>query len=167
MKTENKTKSVQPAEPRTPAVVRETNPMDEFYRFFDDMFVDRWMLQPGFLRNRLSNLGLFGAEQPQVDIIDAEKEVIVNANLPGVKKEDIDISVTENTLTIKATKKLEREEKHGEYFRREISQGEYSRTLTLPAEVNCETASAVYNDGVLKLTLPKIKSTKRQTVKIQ
>ncbi|MCI0668332.1 MAG: Hsp20/alpha crystallin family protein [Methylococcaceae bacterium] len=167
MNAEAKMKSPQPAESRTPATTPEIHPIENVYRLFDDFFADRWMREPRFLRGAFPGFGLFGPDQPRVDIVDGDKEVLVTANLPGVDKDDIEVTVTENMLTIRAQKKQEQEESKGEYFRREISHGEISRTLALPAEVNCEQASAAYRDGVLKLTLPKIRTSKRHTVKVQ
>lgn len=91
---------------------------------------------------------------PKVDIIDRDDEIFVRAELPGIDKKDIDISMTDYTLTIKGeTKKQEKEEK-GDYYRCETSQGSYMHTLSLPAEVNSDKAKTKFKDGVLELTLP-------------
>lgn len=166
MNTEAKTKSPQTAEIHPPASIQEIHPLENIYRLFDDFFADHWMPHSRLLRGAFPGLGLFGPDQPRVDIVDGEKDVVVTAMLPGIDKKDIEITVTENSLTIRAHRKQETEETKGEYFRREISQGEISRTMSLPAEVNSEKASAAYTDGILKITLPKVKSSKRHTVKI-
>lgn len=166
MKDESK-KAVKTTEAKTPATVEEIHPITSFYRFLDDFFGDRWLPESRLLRRGWPEIGLFGADMPRVDILDKEKEIIVHANLPGFNKDDIDITVSENSVTIHAKKQQEQEEKTDEYFRREISRGELSRTLALPAEVTSEQAVASYTDGVLSLTLPKVKSTVRHSVKIQ
>ncbi|MGR9106577.1 MAG: Hsp20/alpha crystallin family protein [Gammaproteobacteria bacterium] len=167
MTAEAKEKSTQAVDVQRPAGTSEVHPIENFYRFFDELLSDRWMSHPRLFRGNIPGLGLFGSDEPRVDIVENDHEVIVTANLPGVKKEDLELTVTESSLTIRASKKEEQEEKKGEYFRKEISQGEISRTLALPAEVNSEQAKAVYNDGVLKLTLPKVRSSKRQTIKVE
>ncbi len=92
-----------------------------------------------------------------VDIIDHDKEIEVQAALPGVKKEDVDISIHNQLLTIKASQKTEKEEKkdEGRYFRREISSGEFQRTVALPDSVDSENVKASFENGILKVLIPK------------
>lgn len=107
------------------------------------------------------------ANFPQVDIIDHENDIEVKAALPGVKKEDIDVSIINQTITIRASCKEEKkEEKKGKYFRREISQGEYQRTLSLPEYINDEKAKAYFKDGLLSITIPKTEKAKRKAITI-
>jgi HSP20 family protein len=93
--------------------------------------------------------------------------VIVKAELPGVDKKDLDISVTQNTVTIKGTTSHEEKEEKGDYYRCEMSHGSYSRTLSLPADVDEKKSKAKFKNGVLELTLPKLKKSKRHTVKVE
>jgi HSP20 family protein len=109
----------------------------------------------------------FEGKTPKVDVIDRDKEVIVKAELPGVDKKDVDVSVTRNTVTIKGTTSHEEKEEKGDYYRCEMSRGSYSRTVMLPADVAEDKASAKFRDGVLELTLPKLEETKRRTIEVE
>lgn len=144
---------------------RWMSPFEEMERLMDEFFPRGWMRRwewPTFpeLTRRLE------LRLPKVDIIDRDAEVVVHAEIPGVDKKDLDVSVTGNTVTIKGKTSREEKEEKGEYYRCEISRGSFSRTLSLPAEVDAAGARASFKDGVLELTLPKKESAKRQTVRI-
>ena len=104
---------------------------------------------------------------PKVDIIDRDKEVVVKAELPGVAKEDIDLSITDNSVTIKAVTSHEEKEEKGNYYRCEISRGSFSRTVVLPGDVDADEAKASFNDGILQLTIPKTEKSHRKNVSIE
>jgi HSP20 family protein len=101
-----------------------------------------------------------------VDLYETAEEVVVKASLPGVKPEDIDISVTGQLLTLKAESKQESEEKGQNYYRRERRAGTFVRQLTLPSEVESNKADATFEDGVLSLKLPKAEAMKPKTIKV-
>jgi HSP20 family protein len=103
---------------------------------------------------------------PHVDVVDRDEDVMVRAEVPGMDKKDLDISVTENTVTIKGARKEEKKEEKGEYYRREISESSFSRTVALPADVDGSRAKASCSDGVLELVMPKLKKSTRHTVKV-
>lgn len=109
----------------------------------------------------------FEGKPPSVDVIERDDEVLVKAELPGVDKNDLDVTMTDNTVTIKGSTRTEEHEEKGDYFRREVTSGSYSRTVTLPAEVDGANAKANFKDGLLKLTLPKVKKAKRHTIKVE
>ena len=134
---------------------------DEMDRMFDDLFRRRW-LRPLGLEGALGRVSL-----PQVDIIDQDDAIVVRAAVPGVRKEDLEISATDHSVTIRGRTHHEKEEKGGEYYRREISTGEFLRTIPLPAAVDDSKAKAVFRDGLLELTLPKLESEKRHTIPIE
>ena len=100
------------------------------------------------------------AQVPYVDVIDRDGEVIVTADLPGVDKGDIRISVRGNVVEISAEKKTKREEHEEGYLRRERGYNRFYRAIRLPASVDESQAHASFNNGVLEITLPK--SEKRQ-----
>jgi HSP20 family protein len=110
---------------------------------------------------------LVEAKLPKLDIIERDNEVVVRAEVPGVDKKDLDISVTDHTVTIKGCTKEEHREEKGDYFRSEISQGSFSRTSALPCEVDGDKARAKFSDGILELTIPKLETSKRHTVKVE
>ncbi|MEJ5300018.1 MAG: Hsp20/alpha crystallin family protein [Thermodesulforhabdaceae bacterium] len=104
---------------------------------------------------------------PAFDVSETEEHIIVKADLPGVDVKDLDISIVGNVLTVKGEKKQEKEEKNESYHRIERSYGSFSRSITLPAEVNPEAVEAVYRDGVLKLTIPKAEKSKPKKIEIK
>ena len=108
----------------------------------------------------------FEGRTPKVDVIDRDKEVVIKAELPGVKKDDVEVSIAERNLTIRASTQHEEEKEEGEYHRKELSTGHFSRTIRLPAQVHGGDAQAKFKDGLLELVLPKVEETKRHKVKI-
>ncbi len=104
---------------------------------------------------------------PRVDVYETNSEVVVKATVPGVKPEDLDITVTGNVLTIKGEIKEEDVEEGANFIRRERVFGSFRRDLTLPVEVDVEKAEATFENGILTLRLPKVEAAKpkRLTVK--
>lgn len=136
---------------------------DEFDNFFDDFLSRRW---PRLLDWNFP--GSFERGFPKVDIIDHDNEVEVQAALPGVKKEDLDVTINNQTITIRtSTKEEKKEEVKGKYFRREITRGEFQRTLSLPDNVDDAKAKASFKDGILTVTIPKTEKSKRKTIEIK
>lgn len=130
-------------------------------RTVDSMFDDvrPWRLLSG---------GSNGAEvYVPVDLYETNENVIVRASLPGVKPEDIDISVSGGVLTLKGESKEDHEETTENFYRRERRHGTFLRQFTLPSEVDPARADAVFEQGVLKLTLPKAEAAKPKTIKVQ
>ncbi len=105
--------------------------------------------------------------QLPVDLYGTDDAVSVTASLPGVKAEDISISVTGRTLTIKGETKDENEEKDQNYYRQERRFGAFQRVITLPVKVEADKASATFEDGVLTLELPKAPEVKAQTIEVK
>ena len=135
---------------------------DEFDNFFDDFMTRKW---PRLMDWNVTTLSQ--ANFPRVDIIDHENDIEVKATLPGVKKEDIDVSIINQTITIRTSCTEEKkEEEKGKYFRREISQGEFQRTVSLPEYVNDEKAKASFKDGLLTVMIPKTEKGKRKAIAI-
>jgi len=102
-----------------------------------------------------------------VDVYETEESVVVKTAVPGVKAEDLDISLTGDTLTIKGETKSEEEVKDEHYVRRELRYGSFGRTLSIPAQVVADQAKAEFKDGVLTLTLPKAEEVKPKTIKVK
>jgi HSP20 family protein len=108
-----------------------------------------------------------GVAPMPVDLIENSDEVIVKASIPGIKPEDINISLTGDVLTIKGEVKGEDEIKQGKYVYREHRYGAFGRTLTLPTSVVADKAKADFENGVLTLTLPKAEAVKPRTISIK
>jgi HSP20 family protein len=111
---------------------------------------------------------LFGGWNPAVDVYEDKDKFAINAELPGMKKEDIDISMEGNTLCICGERKEEREQRSGAEPRRsERYYGRFQRNLTLPHTVDVNKIEAKYKDGVLSITLPKSEEAKRKQIEIK
>ncbi len=104
---------------------------------------------------------------PAVDIYETADSVILKAELPGVSRENIDIQVRDNTLTLKGERKFEREVKDENYLRIERSYGSFQRAFSLPTVIHQDEIKAVFKDGVLEVTLPKAEEAKPKQVKIE
>lgn len=107
------------------------------------------------------------AQSFATDIYETEDEVVVKASLPGVKPEDIDVSVVGDTLTIKGEVKEEKEVKEQNYIRKERRFGSFCRSFTLPVSVNPDKATAEFENGMLTLTLPKAEEVKPKSIAIK
>ena len=101
-----------------------------------------------------------------VEVTDKEKEYDIRAELPGVKKEDLDIDVEKNTITIRAKKEEENEEGSKGYKKSEFKYGEFSRSVYLPQDINIEKTEAKLEHGVLKIQAPKMYETKELVKKL-
>lgn len=92
---------------------------------------------------------------PRVDIVEDDKEIVVKAELPDLKREDVKVTVDEGILTISGERKLEKEEKNKRYHRIESEYGSFMRSFTLPAAILADKVTADFKDGMLKVHLPK------------
>lgn len=104
---------------------------------------------------------------PRVDIYETQESYVLNAELPGLKKEEINIDVNDNTLTINGEKKFEEKVEKDNYVRVERNYGSFSRSFTLSEDVNTEAIKASYKEGVLELTLPKKEESKPKEIKVE
>jgi HSP20 family protein len=145
--------------------LRPFEEMERVERMFDEFFGRGWLRPLRFERMPELSLGWEG-RLPKLDVIDRDNEVVVRAEVPGVKKEDLEISVTGDLFTIKGQTKREEKEEKGDYYRCEVSQGTFSRTVTLPAMVDEAGAKAQLKDGMLEITLPKTEKSKKRAIKI-
>lgn len=106
------------------------------------------------------------AHAPKVDVIDREGEILVRAEVPGVTKDDLQVSLTDQTVTIRGETHKETKEEDGDYFRREITTGSFQRTVSLPGEIRADQAKASFRDGVLELVIPKTAKPDAKKVRI-
>jgi HSP20 family protein len=104
---------------------------------------------------------------PAIDLSETDGEVVVKASLPGVKPEDVEISVNDGILTVKGEKKSDDKTETENFYRREIRYGSFSRSVPLPSRVNHEQADAEFKDGVLTVTLPKAEEVRPKQIKIR
>ncbi len=108
-----------------------------------------------------------GLRTPEADIIETDKEIKIVVDLPGVRKEDIKINATEDTIEISAERKREEKEEREGFIRREREFGRFYRRLTLPTKVDPNGAKATYKNGVLEIILPKVEAKERTEIKIE
>ena len=156
-----------------PVKVETTRPFQEMEKRmmamekrFEDLFPSRW-LQP--FKEGLPewpSLGTMEFRMPKVDIINRDDDILVRADIPGVKKENLDITLTDNTITLKGSTSEEKKEENGDYYRSETMKGSFSRTMTLPSDVDGSKAKSTFKDGVLEVVVPKLEKAKRHSVKI-
>lgn len=104
---------------------------------------------------------------PAVDMYEDEDNIVVETQLGGIDPEKVDISIENNVLTIKGESEKKSEIDDKNYYRKEIRRGAFYRSIPLPTKVNGDAASAVNEDGVLKITVPKVSEIKPKTIKIQ
>lgn len=112
------------------------------------------------------NVGLFGGWSPAVDVVQDKDYVFVKAELPGMKKEDIDITFQDGILTLCGERKEESEVKEGESYRSERFFGKFHRTVSLPTKVDAERIAASYKDGILTVQLPKAAEVKAKQIDV-
>ena len=151
-------------------LARPMNPFEAMDRLFESYFPRGWMRPFHIEWPSVGELASpFEGKMPSVDVIERKNQVIVKAAMPGVEKKDIDVSVTKNSVTIKGSTSHEKKEEKEDYYHSEISRGAYCRTMVLPAEVDESKAKAKFKDGILELTLPKLKAGKegRRSVKVE
>lgn len=128
---------------------------DEMNRLFDVSY-------PGFG----GGADLFSGWSPALDVSQGKDAVFVKVELPGMRKEDIDISLHDGTLTIAGERKHEEEKKEGELFRSERFFGRFQRSVALPSPVDPGKVKAVYKDGILTVTLPKTEESKPRQIEV-
>jgi HSP20 family protein len=139
---------------------------DPFHEMED--MLDRYSRSPlkSLLRKRDESL-LFGDWMPTMDIKENKDSYMIKAELPGVDKENVNVSIEDGVLTIKGEKKVEKEEKDDKTHRVECSYGSFMRSFTLPGKVKVDQVDASYKDGILKLRIPKSEESKPKQVDIK
>jgi len=108
-----------------------------------------------------------GAWSPSVDIYENKDQIVLEAELPGMKPEDVNISIENNVLTIHGERKFEKQDEKDNFHRVERSYGSFTRSFTLPSTVTSDAANAVFENGVLKLTLAKREEAKPRRIEIK
>ena len=147
--------------------IKRWTPRKNMERFFHDLFDESmtggvWSRFPA-----LRAMSEFQDTSPAVDMYDDKNEIVVKAEVPGVDKENISISLSENMLTIKGEMKKEEETKEEDYYYSERSYGSFMRTLNLPAKVNEKKIKASFKDGVLEIHMPKAPEHKAKDIKVE
>lgn len=125
--------------------------------------------------NRLFNLSqqdfddeafISGSWTPACDIVETQDSLILRAELPGVRRDDIDISLDNGVLTLRGSRELEQESQECTYHRIERSYGNFARSFTLPRSIDAERISANYTDGVLEIRMPRREETRPRQIRV-
>ena len=136
------------------------NPFEEltgFRRVFDEPFA-------GFLREGVMTAGEW---RPLMDVVETKDGISLKVEVPGVKQEDIEISLEDSTLTVKGERKHESEVNEEGYNRVERSYGTFQRSVVLPPTVDAGRVKATYKDGVLEIQLPKKEEARPKAIKVE
>ncbi len=145
--------------PRFPTF--RSGPFRRMERFFDDDF---------FAPFRALERSDFGFDEdvwsPAIDVREGDDELVVSADLPGLTKDDIEVTVEDNRLTVSGERKRDEEAKDDHFHRIERAYGRFSRTLTLPSAVKAEAVKASFKDGILSVTVPKAEVAKRKKIEV-
>ncbi|RLD15908.1 Hsp20/alpha crystallin family protein [candidate division KSB1 bacterium] len=128
---------------------------------FDRMLEDFFSADTRFFGEPVTSL------MPLMNIEETKDAYKISVELPGMEKDDIDIEVKDNVLTISGEKKEERESEEGTFYRRERRFGKFSRSINLPNDINIDDISAEYKNGVLMLTLPKTEEAKPKKITVK
>ena len=108
-----------------------------------------------------------GAWNPSVDIYENKDHIVLEAELPGMNREDFELSVENNVITLRGERQFEKKDDSDNYHRVERSYGSFTRSFTLPQTVSAEGANAEYRNGVLRVTLPKREETKARRIEVK
>jgi len=158
---------VSTSENKSPASI--FHPLSEMERAFERFFNRNW---PSFWSRSdfptFDTLADFERQRmPNLDVIDQDNEIVVRAEIPGIDKKDVSISLTDNLLTIKGETQKEKKDDKGNYHRHEISRSSFARTVTLPGSIDASKSVASLKDGVLEIKLPKAESSRRRSIAVQ
>jgi HSP20 family protein len=143
---------------------------DEDYSGLHSLHYEMNRLFSDFLRGMDVSVPMFDEEQlsrftPKIDLKETQDQLIISAEVAGMKDKDLEVSICGGTLTISGEKKEDKEEDVKGYYRMERSYGAFRRSIPLPQDVEADKAEAVFEHGVLKVTLPKTKQTKTSNSK--
>lgn len=139
-------------------------PFDELVSLRDAM--DR-IFEDSFIRPRWGWIEPTSAASLAIDMYETKDEVVVKAALPGMKPEEVEVSITGNTLTIKGKSNEENEVKEKDYIRKEQRYGSFTRSVALPSGLKADKAEAMFENGVLTLKVPKSEEVKPKTIKVK
>ena len=146
----------------TPSV-RTSDPFSMLRQEMNDLFSNFW----GTNGNGNGNLAFRTVMAPALDVSEKDNSFEIHVDIPGIESKDVDVQVLGNTVTISGSRKEEKEEKGKTFHRIERSSGSFSRTVTLPCEVNEKEVAAEYTNGVLSVILPKSENAKPKKVTVK
>jgi len=156
-----KSKEIAKAEP-----AHAVSPFEEMEKRFEDFFRRPFsMFGPSWLPS--VKFPESGMVSPDIDIFEDGSDVVVKAEMPGMKKEDIEVNLTDEMVTVSGEKKKEEKVEKKDYYRVERSYGSFRRSFKLPKEVQSDKAKASFKDGVLEVRVPKTEEAVKKEKKIK
>lgn len=157
-----------------PVKMKESNeasllrhPLIEMERAFDRFFGNRLGWTSPWHMDDFPTIEIEGTRLPKTDLIDRKNEILVRAELPGLDKKDVEVTLNDNILLVKGHTKTEKEEEKGEYHRHEIQSSSFARSISVPSNIDASKIAASLKDGVLEVTLPKNKESTTQNIDVQ
>lgn len=146
-----------------------TSRVEDIEHWMEHFMEDMWRrpLPSLFGRDRWLPIRPLSIRMPSLDVFEEKDSVVVKAELPGMKKEDVEVNLAGESLTIKGEKKEDKEVKEDNYYRRERSYGSFLRTVALPCEVKSDEIKASFKDGVLEIRMPKTEDAKKKSIAVK
>ncbi len=141
--------------------------LEEMRRDMERLFEDFFEPLPRRRRRWWGKQAEGGVIVPSIEMYDRKNEIVLRVEIPGVDKQDIDLTITENNLTIKGEIKREEEVKEEDFYASELSYGGFARSIPLPVEVDSTKATATYKNGILEIVLPKKEEAKPREIKVE
>ena len=135
--------------------------------FIESLFSRPWMEPVSWRRPLLAELEGFELKFPRIDMVDRDSELLVRAELPGVEKKDLEITVADDFLTIAVHRGVSEKEESEHFYRAEMARGAIERTIPLPVDVVGDKAKAELKDGILELVIPKATKVSRHKVSVR
>ena len=166
-----KVRNILPKKDREVGRAREMRPFTHgMEEFFGNHFPRRWM--EGFFEPHAwkhpswTEFGEAFEVWPKVDVLDKDDALVVRAEIPGVRRQDLEITIAGDRLTLEAKREYEEKEEEKEYFRSEMAYGRLYRVIPLPVEVKGDEAKAEVKDGIVEIYLPKVETVTPHTIKV-
>lgn len=144
-----------------------SKPLLSMEDFIENLFSRSLMEPMGWRRPLLAELEDFEMKFPRIDMVDRDSELLVRAELPGVNKDELEITVADDFLTIAVNREVSEKESAEHFFRAEMSRGSIERTIPLPVDVVGDKAKAELKDGILELVIPKATRVSRHKVSVR
>jgi HSP20 family protein len=168
---ESRVTKVQPevtAEKAKTPVPGVVHPFQEMDRLFEDFFPRGWFRSIREEWPKFAELGHGAFERvPKADLVDRDEEVVIRVEMPGVEKKDLEVTMTETSVTVKGMTRREQKAEDGEIRRCEIHCGTFSRTVPLPAYVDSDKVQASFKDGILQIRMSKREKAERRSIPVE
>lgn len=132
----------------------------------DNVFSDNWGFPSRWELSDWSRLYKIKFAVPRIDIVDRDDDILVRADVPGYDKNSLEVSFTDNTISIRGSTSEAKKQEKGDYYRNETMKGAFTRTVYLPSDVDGNRASSTYTDGVLEVVVPKLDKARRVKVDV-